>query len=340
MHPLKQLTLAGLVATLMTSVTATPALAGLIYDYNTFLVSSGSTSNHVTGINNAGDVTGYYDPAGAAGRLTGFLLKADGTLSSVSPTDTYHQVEAFGINNSDTVSGYNDFQYNNGANSTDQGFIQTAGGTDTYANGPSTPPWQTYGYGINDSGVQTGFYKTSFGTYGYTFDGTTLTTLADPGNPGSTFAYGINDSGEIVGYYTAPGGVLHGFLRAADGTYSNIDDPNGTHGTEPQAINSEGDIAGYYLDGVNKIHGFVYLASDQSFQTIDISGGSTYIFGFNVSDQISGSYRMTSISDYKDFIGTPESGTPEPSTLLQLGGGLVAIGLRYSKSRSGRRARD
>jgi hypothetical protein len=311
----------------LAAVFAAHAAASPVYTFNTFTVGGPAAfASHVTGINNAGDVTGYYSLT--VGYSTGFILTSGGTLTPIDPANTYHDVEAFGINNSDTVAGWNDYVYN-GYNSTDEGFVEPSGGAAAYATGPGTPPRSTYGYGLNDSGVLVGTYTTSYGHYGYTWDGTTLTTFADPGLAGSTFATGINDSGQTVGYYTV-GGVLHGFLRNTDGTYVNIDDPLGSHGTEPQAINSRGDIAGYYLDSANLIHGFVYIASSHSFETIDLGGGTaTYISGINDSDQISGSFRQTSISDYTDFIGTASStsATPEPGGFLLLAGGLIAMGV-------------
>jgi hypothetical protein len=300
------------------------AQASPVYNYSYFTVGGAlvGTSSTVTGINNAGDVTGYYFDT--SNHADGFLLKANGTLTAIAPGNTFHNVEAFGVNNSDTVSGWNDIVYNANNNSTYEGFIETANGSVAYADLSS--PYRTYGYGINDSGVMVGYYSTSYGNYGYTYNGTTVTALNDPGTPGDTFAFGINNSGQIVGYYLI-GGVQHGFLRNTDGTYVNIDAPGAAHGTDPQAINSQGDIAGYYLDGVNKVHGFVYLASDHSFETIDLGAGRNYVYGINDSDQISGAFQQGSIGNYTDFIGTaaPTSATPEPAGYLLLAGGMAFI---------------
>lgn len=320
-------------ASALASVLAGSALAGPVYTYSTFTVGGAlATSSIVTGINNAGDVTGYYFDASS--HANGFLLKADGTLSPIAPGNTFHNVEAFGVNNSDTVSGWNDYLYN-GVNSTYEGFVKPLGGNAVYVGGTSSP-YRVYGYGLNDSGVMVGYYNTAAsGSFSYTYNGTAVTTLNDPGTPGDTFAFGINNSGQIVGYYLI-GGVQHGFLRNTDGTYVNIDDPLAGHGTDPQAINSQGDIAGYYLDSINKVHGFVYLASDHSFETIDLGAGRNYVYGINDSDQISGSFQQSGVSTYTDFIGSaaPTGATPEPASWLLLAGGMALMAVnKFSQRR-------
>jgi hypothetical protein len=65
--------------------------------------------------------------------------------------------------------------------------------------------------------------------------------------PGSkaTYPLSINDSNRITGSYVDQSGVVHGFVRDADGNITTFDIP-GSVLTEPASINTEGDITGLY----------------------------------------------------------------------------------------------
>jgi hypothetical protein len=75
------------------------------------------------------------------------------------------------------------------------------------------------------------------------------------------------------GDYIGPGatyGVVHGFVRAPDGTVTTIDGPEAIE-TKTTAINSQGTTTGFYFVGNNRSHGFL-RAADGSFTTFDVPG--------------------------------------------------------------------
>ena len=76
----------------------------------------------------------------------------------------------------------------------------------------------------------------------------------------NTWAYSINPAGAIAGYYGVLG-VVHGLLRAPNGTLTTFDAPGaGTgfgQGTFALDINPAGEIAGQYNDNSNVYHGFL-----------------------------------------------------------------------------------
>mgnify|MGYP001799381411 CR=1 FL=1 len=78
----------------------------------------------------------------------------------------------------------------------------------------------------------------------------------------ATAPLSINESGEIAGYFGDIAGVVHGFVRHADGTFTIFEAPGaaktGNLGTFSDSINSTGDIAGYFYTGPNAVlHGFL-----------------------------------------------------------------------------------
>ena len=75
-----------------------------------------------------------------------------------------------------------------------------------------------------------------------------LKTFDYPGS-GNATVEGINDRGDVVGYFEHPKGAIRGFIRFADGTFSDpIVEPNDTGNiTVAKDINNSGDVGGYYF---------------------------------------------------------------------------------------------
>ena len=105
----------------------------------------------------------------------------------------------------------------------------------------------------------------------------TFTSIDYP-NGTNTYADSINAAGVITGFYQDGGNVYHGFLRAADGTFTTFDaqgaGQGGRQGTVPQNINPAGVVTGYYIDASSVNHGFV-RAADGKVTTIDAPGAGT-----------------------------------------------------------------
>jgi len=53
-----------------------------------------------------------------------------------------------------------------------------------------------------------------------------------------------------------PNSMVHGFLRARNGTVTTLDVPGAIH-TYPVSISSSSAIAGFYVDAAHKGHGFL-----------------------------------------------------------------------------------
>src|ERR1700748_517447 len=84
---------------------------------------------------------------------------------------------------------------------------------------------------------------------------------AGTGPGGGTQAVAISPEGTITGNYGDSSGVLHGFVRARDGTFTTFDPPSLTmvpgFGTIPESINPAGTVTGYYNGANLVVHSFV-----------------------------------------------------------------------------------
>ncbi|HJW37858.1 MAG TPA: hypothetical protein VJ420_04475, partial [Candidatus Udaeobacter sp.] len=121
-----------------------------------------------------------------------------------------------------------------------------AGGTNTTittfdAPGAGTAAGQgTIAFAINLSGAiagftrdannaRHGFLRAPDGTFTIFDDpaaGTCSASCGTIGNGQGTRAYAINPSGQIVGFYTDNSARCHGYVRAANGTFTQIDAPD------------------------------------------------------------------------------------------------------------------
>jgi hypothetical protein len=130
----------------------------------------------------------------------------------------------------------------------------------------------------------------------------------DPSGAGTTAglgtqAPGINPEGAVTGLFSDWNNVMHGFLRAPDGTITTFDAPGagaatvrglhptpagvpGGQGTYSLAINPEGATTGFYYDDSNLAHGFL-RAPDGRFTTFDDPDAGTEFrqgtFALNIS---------------------------------------------------------
>lgn len=215
------------------------------------------------------------------------------------------------------------------SNGSEHGFVLPAGGTITTFD--VTGAGTGYGQGtdavrINSSGVIVGTYVDSgYAHHGFVraADGT-ITTFDAPGAPTATkgrgtIVFGINDSGVIVGTFSTGSSKTvsstHGFMRAANGTITNIDDPDAassgpgnsaSNGTLATSVNDSGVIAGSYRDSSAVAHGFVLSASG-TFTNFDPPSvgscattalGGTVVMGIDPAGDVAGNYYDASCAQH------------------------------------------
>ncbi|MFZ3266279.1 MAG: chitobiase/beta-hexosaminidase C-terminal domain-containing protein [Terriglobales bacterium] len=213
----------------------------------------------------------------------GFMRATDGTITSFDPpgagTSDTSGTQSAAINSAGVITGtYLDNNFER------HGYLRSANGTFTNPiDVPGASDIGTVPASIDAAGDITGFYADSNGLYhGFVRSaGGTITTIDAPGattTPASgngvgsiagTLASSINTTGVIAGFYTDSNGAVHGFVRAANGAFTDpLDAPNaGTaplEGTTGFGINDSGLITGTYADTNEALHGFVLTPTSVS----------------------------------------------------------------------------
>ncbi len=211
------------------------------------------------------------------------------------------------INTEGTITGY--YSDTNGGS---HGLMRSSAGKVSTFDVPGDgdgPYVGTFAYGINDSGVVTGYSCSANFVFcpGFVRDSAgKLETFDAPGDDngfGGTYPFGINDAGTVTGSYEDANFTNHAFVRDPSGTITEFDPPDGGYagfGTFPAAINSAGTVSGCYVDTNGTSWGFV-RAKDGVMTTFDapspvsaecLNGFADQAFGFgiNPSGATTGSY--------------------------------------------------
>ena len=259
------------------------------YTYVTLNDPLASYLTDATGINDGGQIVGYY-ASNKVGDSGDSFLYSGGTYTTLDDPlggnsfTTGINTFAQGLNNAGQIVGnYKNLTGNHG-------FLYS-GGTYTTLDDPLAVA-DTTAQGIDDAGQIVGNYRGQTASHGFLYSGGTYTTLDDP--LGTTVAAtGINNSGQIVGSYFDRTGN-HGFFYSS-GTYTTLNDPLGINGTWATGINNLSQIVGYYEDANMGVHGFLYsggsyITLDDPLETSTSNSNGTFAFGINDAGQIVGQY--------------------------------------------------
>ena len=202
----------------------------------------GGQGTYSVGINPAGAITGFYVDASNA--VHGFLRAPDGTFTTFDAPSLY-------------AGG---------------GF-----GQGTYPGNINPAGWIA-GNTVDGNDVAHGFVRAPDGT---------ITEFDVPGAGNESgqgtqtgWASCINLYGAMTGEYIDEDNVVHGYIRAPDGTITEFDAPGAGavagsfQGTYAWSINPAGAAMGEYVDTNNVGHGFV-RAGDGTITTFDVPGAGT-----------------------------------------------------------------
>jgi hypothetical protein len=130
-----------------------------------------------------------------------------------------------------------------------------------------------------------------------------ITTFDYPGTGNSTLPQKITEKGDIVGEFIDSTGVVRGFVRFSDGSFSApIVDPNDTVGfTEGRGINNSGTVDGDYVGSDGFVHSF--LLSGGTFTEYDVPGTvQTNLLSINNSGILTGAFDPDGSGIFQAFI--------------------------------------
>jgi uncharacterized membrane protein len=212
-----------------------------------------------TGINNRGDIVGYYSDK--TGGQHGFLRSADSQYTVIDdPNANTSPISTAVYAISDTgviVGGFTDT-----GDVPVHGFLREADGSFITVDNPGAEGGSTC-YGINierEVVCQALVLRDNFFVgRGFTRyrDGALITFNDAQAGPGGTFVgcngscgYAsfqiLNGGRQVTGYYLDANGVFHGYLRHANGSFTDITVPGTSSGpgTVPASVNSLGTVVG------------------------------------------------------------------------------------------------
>ena len=253
----------------------------------------GSTSTSVGGINNLGQVAGFFHDS--SGAVHGYVQ--DGADIRVFDFPNAHKTFGEVINNAGMVAG----AYSDGVQF--HGFTLKEG-VFTAIDFPGAI--FTDIVDLNDRGDLVGVWEDpSFGLHGFRLDKNGFTSIDDPAQTWptpSTQSLGINDGETINGLFLDVNDNFHGYTLK-HGIFQTIDVP-GAVGTAPEGLNESDDMVGLFIgqDGVQ--HGF--LKRGDVFTSLDFPGAVGTTFPFQVNDP------GTIVGIYIDGQGVTHSFSADP----------------------------
>jgi uncharacterized membrane protein len=249
----------------------------------------GAMDTYAFGINDSGQIVGFFREAGRSGH--GFLRAATGAFTAIDVPGAA-TTSALKINRAGEIVGtFLD------ARGKFHGFLRAPTGTVTTIDVPGAIG--TFVQGINNAGQIVGAFTKldsaspapdsgvlTFLPHGFLRTKTGAITTFDA--PGATNTTAINSHGEIVGTFADAHGRFHGFLRAPTGAVTIIEVPvPGANGTHAFGVSDAGQIVGFFGE-VAKGHGFLRTATGV-FTTIAVPGAiQTHALGINDAGQIVG----------------------------------------------------
>src|SRR4029434_4714095 len=130
-----------------------------------------------------------------------------------------------------------------------------------------------------------------------------ITTFDYPGAGNNTLPQKINERGDIVGEFIDSTGVVRGFVRFSDGSFSApIVDPNDTVGfTEGRGINNSRTVVGDYAISDCTTHSCFLSCGD--FTEYDVPGAvQTNLLGINEPGDVTGGFDPDGSGVFQGFI--------------------------------------
>lgn len=282
------------------------------YSFQTLNDPADTTFNQLLGINEFGQIAGYYGSGMSGHPNKGYTLPNDGLGLNFQhenfPGSTQTQVT--GLNNDGVTVGF--WSNAMGTAGPDFGFYRKNHkyhSANYPTNDPASPALDQL-LGVNDAGTAVGFYNDSKGnSHGYSYDTNShrYGKIRIPG-ASSVTAAAINNWGDVAGFATQSGNEV-GFLKLNYGKVITLSVP-GASTTQALGVNDGDLVVGAYTTGSGNsamTFGFIW-APGFGFQTVNDPGGvgATTVNGINDHGRLVGFY-TDSAGNTSGFLATPKS---------------------------------
>jgi hypothetical protein len=270
------------------------------------------TFNQLLGINDEGQIAGYFGSGNAGHPNNGYAISAPYAQVDFGGENFpgSAQTQITGLNDAGISVGF--FSTQNGATPADDntfGFWREDGRYHevNYPTKNNSKPPVNQLLGINDTGTAVGFYTDSAGNaHGYVYNiGTRRFKLVTVPGATSLTATAINNKGTVAGFFTNKKGATDAFVKLHSGRISTIAVP-GASMTQAFGLNDSGEVVGAYATGTGNnavSHGFTWL--NGKFVTVNFPKASaTTINGVNDEGDIVGFYTDAK-GNTDGFVGLP-----------------------------------
>jgi hypothetical protein len=259
------------------------------------------TFNQLLGINNEGQIAGYFGSGAAGHPNKGYVLRAPFAQIDFGNENFPHsvQTQVTGLNDRGVTVGFWSKQNTASMSNANYGFYSVDGhffSVNFPTGTPASPPVDQL-LGVNDLDVAVGFFTNNSGiNRGYTYNIITrkFSRVQVPGASGlgpSLTAAAINNFGDIAGFYNKTSSLVDAFVKLSSGRFTTIAFP-GASMTQAFGVNDSGEVVGAYTVGSGNSavsHGFTWL--NGKFASVDIGGASaTTINGVNDEGDLVGFY--------------------------------------------------
>ena len=331
-------TLAGTLATTATPATIATPTAG--YRFTTLDNANDVTFNQLLGINNSGEIAGYFGSGAAGHPNKGYkLFPPYGQANYANENFPGSvQTQVTGLNDQgDTVGFWSSMNTANMVND-NFGFYRLKGHnfhSVQFPTGDNASPVVDQLLGINDHDVAVGFYTNGQGNNrGYTYNIRTrqFTRVLVPGYPTGTAgpsltAAAINNNGDLAGFYTDSHGNTDAFLDYKHGHFQTLDVP-GASATQAFGLNDHDEVVGAYTDGTGSsavMHGFTWTPGRGFVSVDDPHGiGTSTINGVNDAGDLVGFY-VDAAGNTDGFLATPVRRQVVHLNLMSMPAGTVSL---------------
>ena len=269
------------------------------WSFSTLDNRNDATFNQLLGINNRGEIAGYFGSGAQGHPNKGYLLalssRASFYVNENVPQSTQTQVT--GLNDSGVTVGFS--SNHNAANMMNPNFgFYTWAGRFHLVNFPThnnSSPAVNQLLGVNNSDVAVGFYTDAKGNnHGYTYSilRHRFRSITIRGATSLT-ASAINNAGDIAGFFTNSAGATKAFLLYPNGRVITLAFPRAAS-TQAFGVNDAREVVGTYTTGSGssaKTFGFTW-SSRTGFKSVSdpLGLGTTTINGVNDAGDLVGFY--------------------------------------------------